>query len=130
MCSTDQALALLQPALAGAHESSSNSSPLKVTEAHSKFIVPPLDQGIRSPVRASATLLDQSHGLSPLVPATDQRPATTAWRSTLPLEAEAVRLYQEGHSLAAIRRELGIAWDSVARLLDRAGVRERKNKSR
>jgi len=44
--------------------------------------------------------------------------------------AEAVELFQAGHSLNAISLKLGIAWDSVARLLDRAGVRERKNKSR
>lgn len=43
---------------------------------------------------------------------------------------EAVELYSAGYSLNAISLKLGIAWDSVARLLDRAGVRERKNKSR
>ncbi len=65
-----------------------------------------------------------------LVPAADQAPASTGWRSTRRFQAEAVRLYQEGRSLSSIRRELGIAWDSVARLLDRGGVRERKTKAR
>jgi hypothetical protein len=41
-----------------------------------------------------------------------------------------VELFAAGYSLTAISLKLGIAWDSVARLLDRAGVRERKNKSR
>jgi hypothetical protein len=44
--------------------------------------------------------------------------------------ADAAALYQDGHSLTAISVKLGIAWDWVARLLDRAGVRERKNKMR
>lgn len=43
---------------------------------------------------------------------------------------EAVELYRAGYSLSAIEKKLGIAWDSVARLLDKADVRERKNKSR
>lgn len=109
---------------------SSDSSLAEVTEAYSKFVVPPLDLGKLPYEGPAVTLVGQSQGLSPLVPATDQEPAATGWRSTRPLQAEAVQLYQEGHSLASIRRELGIAWDSVARLLDRAGVRERKNKSR
>jgi transposase-like protein len=43
---------------------------------------------------------------------------------------EVVQLYEAGYSLSAIEKKLGIAWDSVARLLDKAGVRERRNKSR
>jgi transposase-like protein len=62
--------------------------------------------------------------------AVDQEPATGPWQSTLPRMAEAVELYSAGYSLNAISLKLGIAWDSVARLLNRAGVRERKNKSR
>jgi transposase-like protein len=50
--------------------------------------------------------------------------------TTRPFQAQAVRLYQEGRSVTSIRKELGIAWDSVVRLLDRAGVRERKTKAR
>ncbi|MGH8959746.1 MAG: hypothetical protein ACRDWT_00825 [Jatrophihabitantaceae bacterium] len=41
-----------------------------------------------------------------------------------------MRLYELGRSLSSISAEVGIAWDSVARLLDRAGVQERKNKQR
>lgn len=74
--------------------------------------------------------MDQSAGLACLLPATDAEPAETAWRPVQPYMDEAVRLYQEGYSLVQIQRELGIAWDSVARLLDKAGVRERKNKYR
>jgi len=101
-----------------------------VTEAYSKFVVPPLDLGKRHYEGTPATLVGQAQGLSPLVPAVDQEPAASTWRSTRQFQAEAVRLYKEGHSLSSIHRELGIAWDSVARLLDRAGVRERKNKAR
>lgn len=76
------------------------------------------------------TLVQQSEGVCGLAPAVDQEPATGAWQSTLPRLAEAVELYSAGYSLTAVSKKLGIAWDSVARLLDRAGVRERKNKSR
>lgn len=76
------------------------------------------------------TLVDQSVGLSGQLLSTDADAAETTWRSVRPYMDEAVELYQAGHSLSAIARKLGIAWDSVARLLDRAGVRERKNKSR
>lgn len=101
-----------------------------MTEAYSKLVVPPLDLGKHPYEGTSATLVGQAQGLSPLVPAADQAPASTGWRSTRRFQAEAVRLYQEGRSLSSIRRELGIAWDSVARLLDRGGVRERKTKAR
>lgn len=36
--------------------------------------------------------------------------------------SQAVELYAAGQSLTAIPTKLGIAWDSVARLLDRAGL--------
>jgi hypothetical protein len=75
-------------------------------------------------------LVDQSAGLSALLPAVDREPATGPWHSVRPYMDEAVRLYQDGHSLVQIQKKLGIAWDSVARLLDQAGVRERRNKSR
>lgn len=102
----------------------------EVVEAYSKFLIPPLDQGKDPFVGAPVTLVGQSEGLSPLLPAVDRVPASTGWRSTRPFQDEVVRLYQEGRSLASIRQEVGIAWDSVARLLDRAGVRERRNKAR
>ena len=102
----------------------------EVTEAYSKFVLPPLSWDKDAQNRAPVTLVDQSEGLSTLLPAVDREPAMSTWRSTWPFQAEAVRLYEAGWSLAAIRLELGIAWDSVARLLDRAGVRERRNKSR
>lgn len=73
---------------------------------------------------------NQAKGRSTLLPAEDERATASTLHSTRHYQAEAVRLYQQGWSLASIRQELGIAWDSVARLLDRAGVRERKNKSR
>jgi transposase-like protein len=63
-------------------------------------------------------------------PASDVEPAVIKWRSTRPHQAEAVRLYQAGRSLTSISKEIGIAWESVARLLDQAGVREWKNKPR
>jgi transposase-like protein len=62
--------------------------------------------------------------------ASDVEPAITAWRSTRPHQAEVVRLYQAGRSLTSISKEIGIAWESVARLLDRAGVREWKKNGR
>jgi hypothetical protein len=74
----------------------------------------------------AATLADQSAGLSCLVPASDVAPTTTTWRRTLPYLDDVCRLYKEGRSLTAISRELGIAWESVARLLERAGLRPRR----
>ncbi len=44
----------------------------------------------------------------------------------MPYQAEVVHLYQTALSLTKISKKVGIAWDSVARLLDRAGGRERK----
>jgi transposase-like protein len=35
---------------------------------------------------------------------------------------EVVELYQAGYSLSAIEKKVGIAWDSVARLLDKSRV--------
>jgi transposase-like protein len=64
-----------------------------------------------------------------LVLATDAEPKGTSWRSVRPYLDEVVQLYEAGYSLTAIEKKLGIAWDSVARLLDKAGVRERRNKS-
>lgn len=76
------------------------------------------------------TLVEQAEGIGSLRPATDAEAVQTGWRLTLPYLADAVALYEAGESLNKISQKLGIAWDSVARLLDRAGVRERKNKSR
>lgn len=101
-----------------------------MTRAYSNFHLPPLDADLIDSVDHYVTLVQQSEGVRPLVPATDEEPATGPWRSTLPFLTDAVGLYQDGHSLTAISAKLGIAWDSVARLLDRAGVRERKNRSR
>jgi hypothetical protein len=64
------------------------------------------------------------------MPATDAATAETTWRSVRPYMEEVVRLYQAGHSLKVIEKKVGIAWDSVAPLLDKAGVRERRNKSK
>ena len=102
----------------------------ELTRAYSNFRIPPLDVIVNSAVITRATLVQQSEGLSPLLPASDAEPAQSSWRSTRPYQAEVVRLYQTGRSLTSISRELRISWDSVARLLERAGVRERKNKGR
>ena len=58
-------------------------------------------------------------------PAVDAEPAQTLWRPVRAYMEEAVQLYRGGYSLTAIGKKLGIAWDSVARLLDEAGVRPR-----
>jgi hypothetical protein len=76
------------------------------------------------------TLTDQAEGRSSLLLAEAGARPATAWKSTRPHQGKVVRLYEDGHSLTSIAKQVGIAWDSVARLLDRAGVRERKNKSR
>lgn len=73
------------------------------------------------------TLADQAEGRSSLLLAEAGTRPATAWKSTRPHLDKVVRLYEEGHSLTSISKQVGIAWDSVARLLDRAGVRERKN---
>jgi hypothetical protein len=101
-----------------------------VTRAYSNFHLPPLDPGLTGSSDHYVTLVQQSGGLRSLSPAVDQEPATGPWQSTVPRMSEAVELFEAGHSLTQISLKLGIAWDSVARLLDRAGVRERKNKSR
>jgi hypothetical protein len=101
-----------------------------VTRAYSNYDLPPLETFFAASAVVAPTLVDQSAGLARLLPATDAEPAETGWRTTLPRMDEAVELYRAGYSLTAIEKKLGIAWDSVARLLDRAGVRERKNKSR
>lgn len=79
---------------------------------------------------AGPTLVDQSEGLSPLLPAVDQEPATGPWCSTLPLQGEAVQLDSDGWSVNRIAVKLSIAWDSAALLLHKAGVRERRHESR
>jgi hypothetical protein len=94
------------------------------------FRLPPIHETGGLDVDAPVTLVAQSEGLSAMALASDAEPTVTTWRSTKPHQVEVVRLYQQGRSLTSIAGEVGIAWDSVARLLDRAGVRERKNKSR
>ncbi|PZS24626.1 MAG: hypothetical protein DLM58_24320, partial [Pseudonocardiales bacterium] len=102
----------------------------EVTRAYSNFHLPLLNTFEDTAKPEVVTLVDQSSGLSSLRPAVDVEPASGPWRSTLPFLEDAVALYEAGYSLTAIEKKLGIAWDSVARLLDRAGVRERKNKGR
>lgn len=97
----------------------------ELTRAYSNFRIPPLDVIVNSAMSVHATLVQQSEGLSPLVPAIDAEPVQSNWRSTRPYQAEVVRLYKKGRSLTSISREVGISWDSVARLLDIAGVRAR-----
>lgn len=98
-----------------------------MTRAYSKFSLPLFDTAGDA---VKHTLVDQSGGVAQLMPAVDAAPAETGWRSTLPLLDDAAALYSLGLSLTQIAIKLGIAWDSVARLLDRAGARERKNKRR
>jgi hypothetical protein len=102
----------------------------ELTHAYSNFSLPPLHTFHNREEEPAPTLADQSAGLSKLLAATDAEPAETSWRSVRPYMDEVVQLYEAGYSLSAIEKKLGIAWDSVARLLDQAGVRERKNKSR
>lgn len=101
-----------------------------MTRTYSNFSLPPLDVFNGPLPGAGPTLVDQSAGKAVLVPATDAKPAESAWRPVARYMDEVVDLYRAGYSLSAIEKKLGIAWDSVARLLDKAGVRERKNKSR
>lgn len=105
-------------------------SSLEVTRSYANFSLPPLDALERGQTGLEPTLVDQSAGQAVLVPATDAEPANSAWRPVAPYMEEVVELYRAGYSLTAIEKKVGIAWDSVARLLDKAGVRERKNKSR
>lgn len=59
---------------------SSSGTLAEVVEAYSKFVLPPLDQE-KDPITAPVTLVGQSEGLSPLLPAVDQAPTSTGWRS-------------------------------------------------
>ena len=102
----------------------------ELTEAYSNFSLPLLHSFIGCVQAPARTLVDQSEGLSPLLPAVDLEPATGPWRSTLPFQQEAVRLYRNGWSVNRIAVKLGVAWDSAALLLHKAGVRELKRKSR
>ena len=94
----------------------------EVTRAYPNFHLPPLNQSLTSSEDQHVTLVHQSEGVSGLVPAVDQEPATGPWQSTPPRMVEAV-----GPAVRVLADcdlyQLGIAWDSVARLLDRAGVR-------
>jgi hypothetical protein len=74
-----------------------------------------------------STLVDQSEGLAPLVPAADAEPAAL-WQSVGRHRDEVVRLYSAGHSLTSVATDVRIAWDSVARLLQRAGLRPRNRR--
>jgi hypothetical protein len=96
----------------------------EVTRAYSNFRVPPVDGAVGYAHSDDATLVHQSEGLSALLPAADAEPAQSTWRSAQPYQAEVVRLYRIGRSLTVNfttgRYSLG---HTVARLLDRAGVR-------
>lgn len=72
---------------------------------------------------AAPTLLDQAHGSDAVLPARDGAQPSLLRRLTIRDEVAAVQLYREGQSLSAIARTTGMSWESVARLLDRAGVR-------
>lgn len=101
-----------------------------MTRAYSNLSLPPIHILLNSNSWPGPTLAEQSAGLGKLLPATDAEPADSVWRSVASYRDEVVELYQAGYSLCAIARKVAIAWDSVARLLDKAGLRERKNKSR
>lgn len=101
-----------------------------MARTYSNFRLPPLHSTNDLDQRVHPTLVDQSEGRASIQSAHDAEPASSAWRSIRCHQVEAVRLYEAGRSLTSISNEVGIAWDSVARLLDRAGVRERKNKDR
>jgi hypothetical protein len=98
----------------------------ELTRAYSNFSLPELHTFRSDSKTPAPTLVDQAAGLSALLPAVDHEPATKPWRSTKPFQADVIRLYQQGRSLTSISRELGIAWESVARLLESAGLRERR----
>jgi hypothetical protein len=97
----------------------------EVTRAYLNFRIPPISTFAQAVDPRPVTLADQAEGASPLLLSSDGGPAATTWRRVGRSEPEVVRLYQAGRSLASIAREVGISWDSVARLLDRAGVRRR-----
>jgi transposase-like protein len=74
-------------------------------------------------------MVRQAAQLAPLLAATDTEPALAGWRSTKQSQPNVVRLYEEGHSPTQIAKQVGIAWDSVAKLLHAAGARERQSRS-
>jgi hypothetical protein len=97
----------------------------EVCRLYSNFRLPPFE-ALDEPLSAVVpTLVAQSEGVGSLQPAVDLE-AAGPWRSVLPYMDEVVQLYEAGYSLTAIEKKLGITWDSVARLLDKAGVRDRR----
>jgi DNA-binding CsgD family transcriptional regulator len=97
----------------------------EVVRHYSNFQIPQMSAGGSRQDLAPPTLAMQAQGVAGLLPAGDDRPVIRLRRLTARDVAEAVRLYAGGRSLSAIARDLGMSWDSVARLLDRAGVRRR-----
>jgi hypothetical protein len=98
-----------------------------VIRGYSKFRLPALAALAPSQLAVTPTLADQAAGDSPLLPAGDLAETSTGNpRLSLATQQRAVALYQQGRSLTSISRDLHVAWDSVARMLDRGGVRTRR----
>ncbi len=98
----------------------------EVTRSYSNFLVPKLLVEPHTEHR-ELTLADQSAGHPGLLPAVDAfRPPAGNRPLTPHDEAEVVRRFRAQQSLAGIARDTGRSWDSVARLLERAGVRPRR----
>lgn len=102
----------------------------EVTIAYSKFRLPspsshPL--GARPP---EPGLSQQALGRSQVEPASDDGTSIDhAWRIPERQRESVLRLCRDGKSLTSISKDVGIAWDSVARLLDEAGIRARSSRA-
>jgi hypothetical protein len=99
----------------------------EMIRSYSNFLLPEImtDSAQQRP-KTEPTLLDQAEGhWRPLLAQDDQSPARLP-RLTRHQKDAVVRLYEHELSLSAIARQIGISWDSVARVLDQAGVRPKR----
>lgn len=106
-----------------------SSDPLaEVIRSYSNFSIPAniLRKGAK-PSQAAPTLEQQAVNENVLLPSEDlaARPRTGNHPITARQKAEVVRLFRTGLSPNAIATALDLSWDSVARLLERAGIRDR-----
>jgi DNA-directed RNA polymerase specialized sigma subunit len=96
-----------------------------VTRCYSNFQIPTLES-LTGEAVDPPTLADQAKGQSTLLPA--EAPHRANRTSTLgkPARQAVVDRFRSERSLYSIARELGISWDSVARILEQAGLRARR----
>jgi hypothetical protein len=86
--------------------------------------IPPLVAG-QPDDKPVPTLEDQANGKDVLRVATDiARPAGGSRRLTIDKIEQIIQLYRDGLSVDAVRQKLSVSWNTAARVLNEAGLRE------